>query len=371
MSKRRGFDIDFPAGTETPAEEEFPRGPEGYYTGGGRAKPGASRRGPMAAAISENAEALRDRAEAERAIREENDRLAHDYVRLKRAGLITDLVPIDAVLTTKLTRDRAAGPDPEIEELKASIREVGLSNPIRVEPVGDHYELVQGFRRLSAYRELYAETGDEAYARIPAGLVASGEALVGLYRKMVDENLVRRGISFAEMAQLALSFARDPNTETTDIEEAITLLYASAGRQKRSYIRHFATLLEELGDDLHHAEAIPRKLGLELVKRMGDEEGFSDGLREMLAGQGDVSSDYEVARLADALKSAPKASPKPKGSSANAAAKTTLRCTVPAGTVRCAARDGKVELAMERDFSSIDRHRLEAAVAAFMAALDD
>ena len=131
MSKRRGFDIDFPAGTETPAEEEFPRGPEGYYTGGGRAKPGASRRGPMAAAISENAEALRDRAEAERAIREENDRLAHDYVRLKRAGLITDLVPIDAVLTTKLTRDRAAGPDPEIEELKASIREVGLSNPIR------------------------------------------------------------------------------------------------------------------------------------------------------------------------------------------------------------------------------------------------
>ena len=357
MSKRRGFDIDFPAGTEAPAEEEFPRGPEGYYTGGGRAKPGASRRGPMAAAISENAEALRDRAEAERAIREENDRLAHDYVRLKRAGLITDLVPIDAVLTTKLTRDRAAGPDPEIEELKASIREVGLSNPIRVEPVDDHYELVQGFRRLSAYRELYAETG--------------GEALVGLYRKMVDENLVRRGISFAEMAQLALSFARDPNTETTDIEEAITLLYASAGRQKRSYIRHFATLLEELGDDLHHAEAIPRKLGLDLVKRMGDEEGFTDGLREMLSGQGEVSSDYEVARLADALKSAPKAGPKPKGSSANAAAKTTLRCTGPAGTVRCAARDGKIELAMERDFSSIDRHRLEAAVAAFMAALDD
>ena len=54
-----------------------------------------------------------------------------------------------------------------------------------------------------------------------------------------------------------------------------------------------------------------------------------------------------------------------------AAAKTTLRCTVPAGTVRCAARDGKVELQMERDFSTVDRRRLEAAVAAFMSALDD
>ena len=52
-------------------------------------------------------------------------------------------------------------------------------------------------------------------------------------------------------------------------------------------------------------------------------------------------------------------------------AKTSLRCAVPSGTVRCQARDGKIELAMERDFSGIDRYRLEKAISAFFAALED
>ncbi|WP_417721836.1 ParB/RepB/Spo0J family partition protein [Salipiger sp.] len=355
MSKRRGFDIDFPST------------PDGTYTGG-RVTEG--RRGPMAAAISENADALRERAEAERAIREENDRLAHEHVRLKRAGLITDLVPLDAIRSDKLTRDRSAAGDPEIEELKASIRAIGLSNPIRVEPVGDGYELVQGFRRLRAYRELLAETGDEAFARIPAGLVATGEALEGLYRRMVDENLVRRDISFAEMATLAMRYAEDPGTGAEDVAGAVDVLFASAGRQKRSYIRHFATLLDALGDVLTHPEAISRNMGLEVVRRLGADDGFEARLRASLDGQGEVSADYEIAAIQEALKARPAAPVRRDTGTRNAAAKTTLRCTVPAGTVRCAARDGKVELQMERDFSSIDRHRLEAAVAAFMAALD-
>ncbi|EEX12181.1 ParB domain protein nuclease [Citreicella sp. SE45] len=366
MSKRRGFDIDFPSTQD------------GVYTGGGRRtsapapapKPEA-RRGPMAAAISENADALRERAEAERAIREENDRLAHEHVRLKRAGLITDLIAIDAIRTEKLTRDRGTGADPDIAELKASIRAIGLSNPIQVEPVGDGYELVQGFRRLRAYRELFAETGDEAFARIPAGLVATGEALEGLYRRMVDENLVRRDISFAEMAVLAMRYAEDPGTASADVASAVEVLFASAGRQKRSYIRHFAGLVETLGDVLQHPEAISRNLGLDVAKRMSAERGFEARLRKALSEQGERSADYEVAVLQDALKTTQSAPAPRSPSGKNAAAKTTLRCTVPAGTVRCAARDGKVELQMERDFSSIDRHRLEAAVAAFMAALDD
>jgi len=52
-------------------------------------------------------------------------------------------------------------------------------------------------------------------------------------------------------------------------------------------------------------------------------------------------------------------------------AKTTLRCTVPAGTVRCLARNGRIEMAMEKDFSTIDQRSLEGAIAAFFAALDD
>lgn len=58
----------------------------------------------MATAISENADALRERAEAEQKIREENDRLTHEHVRLKKQGLITDLIPIELIRTSKLTR---------------------------------------------------------------------------------------------------------------------------------------------------------------------------------------------------------------------------------------------------------------------------
>ena len=161
MSKRRVFDIDFednvvPSGTE-PAPEP--------------------RRGPMAAAITENAAALSERQQAEAAIRAENDRLAHEYVALKKNGQIVGRVDVTAIRADKLIRDRSIARDPELDELKASIKSVGLSNPIHVEEVADGYELIQGFRRLSAYRELLEETGDESYARIPATLQARGAQL--------------------------------------------------------------------------------------------------------------------------------------------------------------------------------------------------
>ena len=261
MSKRRVFDINFPSDTPEPAAAPVPAGTDG-------APAPETRRGPMATAISENADALRVRADAEQRIRAENDRLAHEFVRLKKLGLVVDRIALDQIKTTKLTRDRSQSRDPELDELITSIRSLGLSNPIRVEQDGDGYQLVQGFRRLSAYRALYRESGDELYASIPAGLVATGETLQGLYRRMVDENLVRRDISFAEMAQLALSYVQDDATESTTLDQAISTLYASTGRQKRSYVRHFAELLEWIGDDLNFAETIPRALGLDLKKRL-------------------------------------------------------------------------------------------------------
>ncbi|MEC8573652.1 MAG: ParB N-terminal domain-containing protein, partial [Pseudomonadota bacterium] len=285
MSKRRMFDINFPSDpapepSPAPAAEPPARAPETKSMG----RAGDARRGPMATAISENADALRARAEAEQNIRAENDRLAHEFVRLKNLGLVVDRIPLDKISTSKLIRDRAVNRDPDLDELKESIRDLGLSNPIRVEEDGDGYQLVQGFRRLSAYQALYAETGDEIYGQIPAGLVARGETLQGLYRRMVDENLVRRDISFAEMAQIALSYAQDPETSSETVEDAVAILYASAGRQKRSYIRHFAELLELIGAELSFAEAFPRALGLDLKKRLVEDQAAVERLKAVLRG---------------------------------------------------------------------------------------
>ncbi|OED49906.1 replication protein [Rhodobacteraceae bacterium (ex Bugula neritina AB1)] len=362
MSKRRVFDIDFtpdtvavPVGTtqEKPAE-----------------KPTESRRGPMATAISENADALRSRAEAEQKIRAENDRLAHEFVRLKKLGLMVDRIPIGQIGAAKLIRDRREGRDPDLDELKASIKSIGLSNPIRVEENDDGtYELIQGYRRLRAYVELLRETEDEAYECIPAGLVAKGDTLQNLYRRMVDENLVRRDISFAEMAQLALNYTQDEITRAKSIEEAVSDLYASAGRQKKIYIRHFAQLLGAVGDLLKFPEAIPRALGLELRKRLEADAANIPDLREALERAKADTEDAELGVLRSFLEG--KRRPAPRTAPRSGVAKTTLRCTVPAGTVRCQARDGKIEMAMERDFSEIDRHKLEGAIAAFFAALED
>lgn len=365
MSKRRVFDINFPAPSPTPSEAQEPAP---------KPAPAEQRRGPMATAITENAEALKVRAEAEQSIRAENDRLAHEFVRLKKLGLVVDRLPLEAIETSKLVRDRSVSRDPDLEELKASIRDIGLSNPIRVEETGDGgYQLVQGFRRLSAYRALYEETGREEYARIPAGLVARGETLQGLYRRMVDENLVRRDISFAEMAQLALSFAQDPETDCASVADAVAHLYASAGRQKRSYIRHFADMLEMIGAGLKFPEAIPRALGLELKKKLAEDPKRAARFLVLLKHADPEGPGAELGLLKEFLKGTGEKAPAlTSGGNALAkgSAKTSLRCVVPAGTVRCQAREGRIELAMERDFSTVDRFRLEAAIAAFFSALD-
>lgn len=355
--KRRMFDIDLP--------EEPPVAPPAPAAG--------LRRGPMATAIGENAEALRERQQQESVIRAENDALAHEFVRLKKLGLITDLIPVDAIDADKLTRDRSRRLDPELEDLKASIRAIGLSNPIQVEQTGaGRYELVQGWRRLAAFRALHAETGDDRYARIPAGMLARGETLDGLYRRMVDENLIRKDISWAEMARLARAYAEDPGVDCRDLDQAVNLLFASAAPQKRSYIRRFAFLMRQLEKVLEHPEAIPRALGLDLAQRLEADPALVAPLVARLRAAPQRDADTELAILrgfaGEVVPVSPPGNPV-RGRPAAKRGKTLLRLPLAMGEVKCTAAPGRVELQCDRDFSAVDRARLEAAVEAFFAAL--
>lgn len=267
-----------------------------------------------------------------------NDTLAHEFVRLKKLGLIVDALPLDLIDARKLTRDRARRLDRDLDDLEASIRDVGLSNPIRVEAAaGGRYELIQGYRRLAAYRALFEETGDETYARIPAGLVAMGESLAGLYRRMVDENMVRKDISFAEMGSLARAYADDPQSEAADVDEAVAHLFASAGRQKRVYIRYFATLTGALEKDLEFPEAILRALGLALVKRLDDDPAFVAVIARALrdAPKRDAATEVALLQGLATAKLSPRgqltrATPSRRG-------KTVLRLPTTDGMARCTA----------------------------------
>lgn len=359
--KRRMFDIEMPP---EDTSETFPAGKD------------ETRRGPMAAAITEASESARDRAATEAAIRAENDSLAQEHVRLKRLGLITDLVPLDKVVTFKLMRDRFKGPDDSLPDLIASVRDIGLSNPIRVERREDgQFELIQGYRRLAAYRALLAETGDAAaWGEIPAAITAPGETIEALYRRMVDENLVRKDISFAEMAQLAIHYAMDPQTDLFDAEKAVGVLFQSTSYTKRSYIRGFIRLMQALGEDLRFAPEIPRALGLNLVARMDEVEGIPAAIRADLAGWDNrsVRDELDVLRryVGDAEPVATKPVAAPKPAPAKPRAKTVFQLDRPQGRAKCVAANGKLELSFERDFSAIERRKLEDAVRALLDHLD-
>lgn len=359
--KRRMFDIDIP-------------GADGPDFSSGNDEKLEQRRGPMAAAIVETAESTRDRAAIEAQIRAENDALAQEHVRLKRAGLITDMIALDLIDTGKLNRDRKPAADADLAELVTSIRDIGLSNPIQVEPSNNgRYELIQGWRRLSAYRELLRESGDlHLWGKIPAGIAARGDELEQLYRRMVDENLVRKDISFAEMAQLALHYANDPHTPENDPEKAVAILFKSAGYQKRSYIRNFIPLIESLGDVLKYAEDIPRALGLSLAQRLQDTTGLETAIRSELSDweARSAKDELDVLRLyagqgADNLTAKNTKATAPITTPA-AKAKTTFQLRRAQGSAKCTAANGRLEIRLARDFSALDRRRLEAAVSALL-----
>lgn len=355
--KRRVFDIEFDEAELDPPKEAAAEVPEEV------SPRGHSRRSPMATAISENAQALTDRQQVEAAIRAENDSLAQEYVALKRAGQILRTIPLDLIDMNKLTRDRAALRDPEIDELRRSIEANGLSNPIRVEQAGDRFELIQGYRRLLAFREL--SESDPRFAEIPAHVQATGEGLDDLYRKMVDENLVRRGISFAEMAQLAIAYAEDPETPDLTVEEAVDRIYASTSRQKRSHIRYFSVFMREIGHAMQHPEAVPRKLGLDLVKRCEEDGTLSARVVGDIAALKDNSAEAELSVLQGWLSRPKGAAPRRTGGTASA--RTVMRLARPGGSVaRCTVSDGRLELRLDRDFSDLDRAQLEAALEDFM-----
>lgn len=375
--KRRMFDIEMPEDppadlpeaqsdvpTEPPAPETFPAGK-------------TARRGPMATAISETAQSARARQDVEARIRAENDALAHEHVRLKKLGLVMELVPLDAIETRKLTRDRSRKPDPELAELAASIRTLGLSNPIRLETRPDgRYELIQGYRRLGAYRALLEETGEaERWATIPAVVAQPGEELERLYRLMVDENLVRKDVSFAEMAQLALDYSADSQTAESDPDKVVAQLFASAGYQKRSYIRAFIRLLRRIGSDLEHAPAIPRALGLALVQKLDAEPALAEAIREELAGWDKRSEADELGVLrrisgAGGGEIVDPAPPHPAKPAIQGKAKTSFQLDRREGRAKCTAANGRLEIRLPRDFTMVDRHRLEEAVRKLLDDLD-
>ena len=167
------------------------------------------------------------------------------------------------------------------------------------------------------------------------------------------------------MAQLALSYARD---ESIPAGEAVSTLYASALKQKRTYIRQFARVLEALDGTVRHPEAIPRALGLDVYKLLDAEPERAGAIMNALMDMPDRDAAAEMRVLRDSLVPQKKAKAEVVAKSVS---KTSLRLGRPEGEARVTASDGKVELRLDRDFSAVPRARLQAGIEAFLATLDE
>ncbi|MGR3378878.1 ParB/RepB/Spo0J family partition protein [Salipiger abyssi] len=235
------------------------------------------------------AELARDRSDAER-MRDAEGR-----------GLVMIEVPLEQIDADALVRDRVVMDPEEMEELKASIAKNGLRMPVELfetpaDPRGFRFGLLSGYRRLKAFRDLQALSNDPQYATIKA-VLREPEAMGGTFAAMIEENEIRAALSHFERGRIAVIAAQQGAFET--IEAAVNALFPMASKAKRSKIRSFALVFEELGDMLSFPDLLKEKDGLKLAAALRD--GGGSHLREALAEQVPETPAEEAALLAEAL----------------------------------------------------------------------
>lgn len=321
--------------------------------------------GPMSAAVRDAASSLQDATEAKVEARRKNAADAKTYREAAEDGRVLERISLNDIHTDDLPRDRLmldeVARSDEMEELKTSIRENGQQEPIEVFlDEKDQLQLKKGWRRLTALRQLFEETRSDAFSTALARIDRTPSDRIHRYVDMVEENVIREDLSFAEMAQVAISVAADPGVEGDDPEKHVITLYRSLNKMKRSYIRSFVGLLVQIGDTLPFPKSLARDAGVEAARRLKNDPASKDQLLGLLRC---VSTPEEQARAiglfnADDVNGDPVA-----GQGADVRDRRKFEFLV--GHVKVTARKGELRFKGDVDYTSVSRDRLEAAIQAF------
>ncbi len=323
--------------------------------------------GPMGVAVRESATSAQEASEAMVEQRRQNAADAKEFRAARDEGRVLVSLPLDRIDTSALPRDRldldGVAASDEMDELKASIRERGQREPVEVFLAADgSYQLKTGWRRLTALRQLFAESSDERFGAIVARVTAEGADRAGLYVDMVEENTIRQDLSFAELAQIAVQLAADPQAGVATVEEAVTRLYRSLHKVKRAYIRSFVALLQAVDGGLPFPKTLSRDLGVEVARKLQEGgEAAREDLCLRLAGvateaeQTAVLRDFAAGHHAAQVEAPAKAE--------------RQKFEFHVGESKVTARKGEVRIKASIDFASVERRVLERAVRAFHAAL--
>ncbi|WP_372675008.1 ParB/RepB/Spo0J family partition protein [Aquicoccus sp.] len=228
------------------------------------------------------------------------DEVRRELDSARSEGRLVLRLPLEAVETAWLVRDRldpGTTEDPDFAALVDSLRDHGQRSPVEVADIGQNrYGLISGWRRLTALRQLYEETGEARFATVLA-LLRQPENAQAAYLAMVEENEIRLGLSYYERARIAARAVEAgvyPSTKT-----ALQSLFASASRAKRSKIGSFLTLYQALGDFVRFPQALTERLGLSLAKIVEEDATAQARLRDRLMEADRPDLEAEQALLAD------------------------------------------------------------------------
>ncbi|KNG92244.1 ParB/RepB/Spo0J family partition protein [Pseudaestuariivita atlantica] len=265
---------------EVPTEANLKEMEEGFAreTSASPAPPGLGPVPPIAQVAAEAAAAGSLASPTDRADKAELDR----YREALAAGLVVQEIPVDEIVADELMRDRIGSDEADMAELRLSIDLYGVRLPIEVFPLHpatetEKFGLISGWRRLKAVRELWAATADPRHRTIKA-FVREDMTPAKAYVAMVEENEIRADLSQYEKGRIAVMAASHGAFET--LEDAVNHLYATGSKSKRSKIRSFAELHEELGDMLSFPTALSERQGLRIVAAI--RAGYTRDLREVL-----------------------------------------------------------------------------------------
>lgn len=275
MAKRRKL--------EAPSADDMNRFEEEFR----RETPARSSAAPIAQVAADTAGAYEAGTPEERAGRARDATEAQKFRDADAAGLLIFEIPLDAIEPLSMQRDRTVIDQEALEELEHSIAQNGVRMPIEVYALkgsasGKQYGLLSGYRRLIAHQNLYARTGEAKFKAIRA-VLRDPDQMGGAFVAMVEENEIRQDLSHYERGRIAVIAAQQGAFAST--EDAVAQMFASGSKAKRSKIRSFAMIFEELGDMLEFPEGMREKDGLRLAAALRN--GAETRLRQVLgSGQG-------------------------------------------------------------------------------------
>lgn len=207
--------------------------------------------------------------------------LSDELSRAREESRLIQPLPLAEIDSGHLVRDRISTGEEELTALIESLRNRGQQTPIEVvdRGVGEvpRYGLISGWRRIAALGRLAVE--DPKFGQVLA-LVRAPKSASEAYVAMVEENEIRVGLSYYERARVALKAVEQG--VYPDLKTSLSTLFQNVSRAKRSKIKTFTRLVEELDGALSFPTAIGERLGLELAKRLEDEPGLNVYLRGRL-----------------------------------------------------------------------------------------